>query len=115
MECPWPGNARELRNVVRRAALLSQDLIGSEHLSDMSSSGEAAPPLARWESDLRNGLSLKEISLKTTAHVEKEVIQGVLRVTGGNKSQAARLLRIDYKTLHYKLKEYGIRTRELMP
>ena len=114
MNCPWPGNARELRNVVRRATLLSQDLIRSEHLSEMPPAG-AAPALSRWESDIRNGLSLKEISLKTTANVEKEVIRGVLSLTRGNKSQAARLLKINYKTLHNTVKEYGIQTRELLP
>jgi two-component system, NtrC family, response regulator HydG len=49
------------------------------------------------------------------AKVEKEVIHEVLRMTAGNKSQAARLLKIDYKTLYYKVKEYGIQTRELLP
>jgi two-component system nitrogen regulation response regulator GlnG len=115
MDCPWSGNVRELRNVVRRATLLSQDFIGSEQLSETGLPGEAAPARSHWESEIQSGLSLKEISLKTAAHVEKEVIQGVLSLTRGNKSQAARLLKIDYKTLHYKLKEYGIQTREFLP
>jgi two-component system response regulator HydG len=112
---PWPGNVRELRNVVRRATLLTQDLIRPEHLSDIGPKAEASPSFTAWESHLQDSRSLREISQRAVAKVEKEVIQEVLRMTAGNKSQAARFLKIDYKTLYYKIKEYGIQTRELLP
>ncbi len=111
----WPGNVRELRNVVRRATLLSQDLIRPEHLSGIGPKGEVLRSFSLWELDIPEGLSLKEISQQATAKVEKEVIQRVLGMTKGNKSRAARLLKIDYKTLYYKIKEHGIQTKEFLP
>jgi len=58
----------------------------------------------QWE-----GLSLKEIVQKATATVECQILAKVLRKTGGNKAKAARLLQVDYKTIHSKIKQYGIR------
>lgn len=120
---PWPGNCRELRNVIRRATLLGQDLIGPEHLSGIGLNSstplragvDALATFPSWEVAIQEGLSLKEISQRAAASVEKEVIQRVLRMTKGNKSRAARLLKIDYKTLYYKLKEYGIPAKEFLP
>jgi len=54
------------------------------------------------------GLSLKEIVHQSTTAVEREVLVHVLKVTGGNKAKAARLLKIDYKTIHEKVKKFGI-------
>jgi two-component system nitrogen regulation response regulator GlnG len=45
---------------------------------------------------------------RNTARLERRVIAQALRRTGGNKAKAARLLQVDYKTLHSKVKEYGI-------
>jgi DNA-binding NtrC family response regulator len=112
---PWPGNVRELRNVVRRATLLSRDLIRSEHLSSIASKDAAWRDFSFGEVDLEHGRSLKEISYIVTARVEREVIQRVLSHTKGNKSQAARLLKIDYKTLYSKIKEHGIQIKEFLP
>jgi DNA-binding NtrC family response regulator len=52
--------------------------------------------------------SLKEVSENATAEAEKQAILEALRTTRGNKTQAARLLKIDYKTLHVKIKRYGL-------
>jgi DNA-binding NtrC family response regulator len=112
---PWPGNVRELRNVVRRATLLSRDLIRAEHLSSIASKDAVWRDFSFGAVDLEQGLSLKEISYMVTARVEREVIQRVLSHTKGNKSQAARLLQIDYKTLYSKIKEHGIQTKEFLP
>jgi two-component system nitrogen regulation response regulator GlnG len=112
---PWPGNVRELRNVVRRATLLSRDLIRAEHLSSIASKDAAWHDFSFGEVDLERGLSLKEISYLVTARVEREVIQRVLSHTKGNKSQAARLLKVDYKTLYSKIKEHNIQTKEFLP
>jgi DNA-binding NtrC family response regulator len=56
--------------------------------------------------------SLKEITHRATAEAERQAIRLALQATGGNKSEAARLLRVDYKTLHLKMKRYGIEARE---
>ena len=56
--------------------------------------------------------SLKEITHRAIAEAERQAIRLALQATGGNKSEAARLLRVDYKTLHLKMKRYGIEARE---
>ncbi len=53
-------------------------------------------------------LSLKEILQQSITAVEREVLDQVLKQTGGNKAKAARLLQIDYKTIHEKVKKLGI-------
>ena len=57
-------------------------------------------------------LSLKEIAGRAAAEAERQAILVAVEATHGNKSQAARLLRVDYKTLHLKLKRYGIEARK---
>jgi DNA-binding NtrC family response regulator len=52
--------------------------------------------------------SFKEIVRHSLVKVEREVLQQALKQTGGNKAKAARILRIDYKTIHTKTKEYGL-------
>ena len=52
--------------------------------------------------------SLKEIAGRAAAEAERQAIRLALHATRGNKSEAARLLRVDYKTLHLKMKHFGI-------
>ena len=52
--------------------------------------------------------SLREIAGRAAAEAERQAIHLALRATRGNKSEAARLLRVDYKTLHVKIKQFGI-------
>jgi two-component system nitrogen regulation response regulator GlnG len=109
----WPGNVRQLRSVVRRAVLVSEDIITEEHIGlrrmtrgPWAENELAAGPQAPgggWD-----GLPLREIVGRSTARLERQVIAQALRRTGGNKAKAARLLQVDYKTLHSKVKEYGI-------
>ena len=62
---------------------------------------------ARWHS--RDGWSsLKEIAARASAEAERQAIRLALHATRGNKSGAARLLQVDYKTLHLKMKHYDI-------
>ena len=56
-------------------------------------------------------VSLREIAGRAAAEAERQAICLALRATRGNKSEAARLLRTDYKTLHLKIKQYGIDAR----
>jgi two-component system nitrogen regulation response regulator GlnG len=105
----WPGNVRELRNVIRRAILLASDVIEPEHLAVLP----VDPPPTIVETALRGesapaGSSLREIAGEAAAYAEQQAIRRALQVTSGNKSEAARLLRTDYKTLHLKMKQYGI-------
>jgi DNA-binding NtrC family response regulator len=103
----WPGNVRELRNVVRQAAVRCRDVIEPEHLA----LGAPARP-SRAPDGPPPGLSLREIGQLATADAERRAIRDALEASGGNKAEAARALRTDYKTLHVKMKQYGISSRE---
>ena len=103
---PWPGNVRELRNVIRRASLLASDIVEAEHLSVLFV--EPPPATAPWGEAAPAGSSLKESGKAAAADAEAQVIRLALEATRGNKSAAARLLRVDSKTLHVKMKQYGI-------
>ena len=103
----WPGNVRQLRSVIRRAVLLADDLIIEKHLDIQP---EPLPVLAfslKVQGTPWQELSLKEIVHRSVVSVEREVLTQALKYTHGNKAQAARLLHIDYKTMHTKLKQFG--------
>jgi DNA-binding NtrC family response regulator len=93
----WPGNVRELRNVLERLVLLSPAR-GAINASDVVMV-LPSPLSARPMSDPAQ-LSLEEI--------EHQHVRRVLDATGGNKTKAAQILQIDYKTLLSKLKKIGI-------
>jgi DNA-binding NtrC family response regulator len=107
----WPGNVRQLRSTIRRAVLMADDIITEEHL-DMLDKKEVHVPDPSFKSNVEGmlwkSLSLKEIVRSCTIPVEREVLIKALHITGGNKAKAARLLHIDYKTIHSKVKQYGI-------
>ena len=137
----WPGNVRELRNIIRRAALRAEDkglqplVITRENLAISpgaflrsrpipetgkapSAQGrffEAAPELgepARGPDGSVHRPSLRQTVQRTVSHVEKQVITEALIQTKGNKAEAARMLGVDYKTMHTKMKKYEICQRE---
>jgi two-component system nitrogen regulation response regulator GlnG len=102
----WPGNVRELRNVIRRAILLASHVLEPEDLSFLPVS---TSPTIALQGDLAPGhSSLKEIAGAAAAEAEQQAIRRALETTNGNKSEAARFLRTDYKTLHLKMKQYGV-------
>jgi DNA-binding NtrC family response regulator len=100
MSHTWPGNIRELRNVLERAAIMSEkDLIMRSSLP-----GEFGKISTKSPSDL----SAIRFPVGTTVDVmERELILQTLQATGNNKTRAAELLGVSLKTLHNKLKEYG--------
>ncbi len=96
----WPGNVRELEKTLRRAIVLAQGeaVLRPEHLPvelvgnrDSASSAEDIAPLK-----------------ETLAGIECREITRALKVSGGNKSQASRMLRISYPNLLKKIRHYGI-------
>jgi DNA-binding NtrC family response regulator len=109
----WPGNVRELKNVIRKAALLATDVVTPEHIPALNASAPIPSRPAAEPSG--EELSLREVAELAAVRAEREVIRHALGATKGNKSQAARLLRTDYTTLHAKMKRYGISARDFSP
>jgi two-component system response regulator HydG len=96
----WPGNVRELMNAVERGVVLTNSEYLDEKdlpLSTRDDETEGETPL---EQAIPGDLPLEE--------VEKASILKTLELTGGNKSEAARRLGITRRTLHKKLKKYGV-------
>jgi len=100
MSHTWPGNIRELRNVLERSTIMCEkDLISRSCLPDEFGKSTAKSP---------SDLSALKFPIGTTVDaMERELILQTLAATGNNKTRAAELLGISLKTLHNKLKEYG--------
>lgn len=93
----WPGNLREMRNVVKRATLLcSSDFITLEQI-----------PAELNQTACQTSTNVLNMALKSEKH-EIELIRDALAKCNNNKSKAAQLLKIDRKTLYNKIKLYSI-------
>lgn len=94
----WKGNVRELKNIIERALILCDGTkILPEHLN-----------ISFYIKEGHKGSSLHDVADIAVRNAEKAKIEEVLKITGGNKSKAAEILRISYKTLLTKIKEYDI-------
>ena len=128
----WPGNVRELKNVIKRAVLLASDSIETKHLLIHELEHKQKPNYMMGQTtsmvhkitghtisldfDINNG---KDISLHTSVakcieSAEIIMITDALKHTNGNKSRAAKMLKIDNKTLHYKIKKYEIKIQPMI-
>jgi DNA-binding NtrC family response regulator len=108
MVYPWPGNVRQLRSVIRRAVLLAEDAIEPDHLNLKNTCCPESRTGLETMPESCQQMSLREIVQHNTLEVERLVLRRTLKQTGGNKAKAARLLQIDYKTMHTKIKKLGI-------
>ncbi len=108
---PWPGNVRELRNAIRQAVLETTD--GVLHRAALAPFVVRSPVPRSHARPIER--SLRETADAAARDAERTAICETLRATAGNKSQAARALRTDYKTLHLKMKSLGIRARDFVP
>jgi len=93
----WPGNVRELKNVLERAVLLSRDDVLAPDDLRFETAGAGAPPPP--------GLALEAM--------ERDHIEMVLRLTGGNVADAARRLELPRSSLYEKLRRHGIEVSEI--
>ena len=102
MSHPWPGNIRELENVLERALVVTDDrMIGIDDLPDtVTRPLPDVPGIAVDSSDF----SVK----RHGARLERHLIEMALDRTGGNRTQAADLLELSPRALRYKIQEYGI-------
>ena len=92
----WPGNVRELRHLIQGAVVVSRGPLLS--VEDLPSEFR---PLAEENLNfaIRVGTPIRD--------VERKLIYHTLRLTGGNKTRAAKLLGISLRALHYRLQRYG--------
>jgi len=99
----WPGNVRELRNTIRRAVLLTNGSV-MEHITindELSYTGSSLKPAANGETE---HVSIED----ATKSAERDAILNALNEAGGNKSKAAKLLKMNERTFYRKLKSLGL-------
>jgi len=105
MQFPWPGNVRELRNAVRRAALTAEDIVlNPRDLQYLIADQENVS----GGNDSAALLPLKELTAIAVRDVERKAVQRAMAASGGNKTRAASILQVDFKTLQSKLRDYSI-------
>jgi len=111
---PWPGNIRELKNMVERVVLLEDDVVlRADHIPTSIRQGTAPAKelstVRRLELALsrpfpEDGLAFEELM----GGVEQELIEKAMREAGGNQSRAARLLQLNRDKIRYRLKNLGL-------
>ncbi len=95
---PWPGNLRELRNLMERAALLCDGAVRPEHLAFDAPAQRSPETTTQTARALRDQLDA----------IERDRILDALRRCGGNQSRAAKLLEMPRRTLLARLDAYGV-------
>jgi DNA-binding NtrC family response regulator len=106
----WPGNVRELQNTIERAAILADsdtiDASGLHLPAPRPAPGEV--PAGMLAEDFSWEGTLEDVTQRATAHVERRMIESALRAARWNKSRAAELLGVSYKTLQVKMRALGV-------
>jgi DNA-binding NtrC family response regulator len=110
----WPGNIRELENVIERAVLFCDaQTLRSQDLSPEVRGATVTASIPVTDADLQAALSneggLKEHVKVAMSRLERELVSRALAQTSGNVTHAARLLKISRKGLQLKMKELGLR------
>jgi two-component system, NtrC family, response regulator AtoC len=124
----WPGNIRELQNVLKRIVFLEgtgesiSDLIETSKINYNSDGNEKTEEMISQSNNLSDYFKLSESQMSSLPYkkarkkllglVEKELISNVLEETGWNRTKASKTLDISYKTLLWKIKELDIQPSE---
>jgi two-component system response regulator AtoC len=111
-EYAWPGNIRELENMVKRIVLFGEENTVLQSISsrrlDHGSNPKSYENLLPNPSAENKSFNLKEVGKRAAEGAEKEIIQSTLQETHWNRKQAAKLLRVSYKALLYKIQKYHL-------
>jgi two-component system, NtrC family, response regulator AtoC len=105
-EHSWPGNIRELENVVKKIVALGDEQLATAEL------GAAAGETRKTDAAVRHNHSLKAAARAASREAERELIMKALARTRWNRKRAAQELQISYKSLLYKLKQIGFEDSE---
>jgi len=112
----WPGNIRELENTIKRIVLFGDEKMALQELNGKKSEGEITPGEPNhFSSNFLKGteaVCLKELGKRAAETAEKDVIQNVLQETHWNRKEAAKLLRVSYKALLYKIEKYHLNEKK---
>ena len=112
MRHPYPGNVRELENIIKRMVVLNDPFLECVPLGLRRPAVEE--PLRGSGAQL-DRVSLKEISRAAARAAEREAIARVLKETRWNRVRAAKLLGISYRALLYKIKDVGLTAEHALP
>jgi two-component system response regulator AtoC len=111
-EYPWPGNIRELENIIKKIVIFGDGNTVLKNISDKRldegihpESYENFSPNTKKE---KKSFNLKDVGKKAAEVAEKEIILSTLQETHWNRKQAAKLLRVSYKALLYKVQKYHL-------
>jgi len=105
----WPGNIRELRNVMRNAVVQCRGVVIEPDNVRLAMGIIERPEVASdFEVTIAPPAPLRKIREEALAVVERKAIADAIRYTNGNKAAAARLLEVDVKTLYTKLRLYDL-------
>jgi len=115
-EYHWPGNIRELENTVKRIVLFGDEKMALHELKHNKLECEIKPDgitcFSPNSSKGTESFCLKEFGKQAAQTAEKDVIQNVLQETHWNRKEAAKLLRVSYKALLYKIEKYHLNERK---
>jgi two-component system response regulator AtoC len=115
----WPGNVRELENMIKRAVVLQTEALVQQEIALRSEKpwapkpepGTLAAPTGPASATPEAEMGLKDIARRAAMAAEKAVIKEVLEKVRWNRAEAARLLKISYKAMLYKIRQVGLDDR----
>jgi DNA-binding NtrC family response regulator len=114
----WPGNVRQLENMIKQVVVRGDEAIINDLLVNQPTEPGQSPRMSSYRPDIasssnlpvsgQESFSLKQVVADVVSREEKNLISKVLTKTNWNRRKAADLLEISYRSLLYKIKEYGL-------